>query len=306
MPRTVLLIAAAATIIFGWPDRTQADWVAGRDLAANEQPDGSQELINPNPTVPGWSYGYRSSAIGAGLTLFSAASGHHSNDSFGYTSWDGWYRTSPDGPDVLVNASGSPISRFISPNSLAPLNPLEINMHPGQDLSVSVIRWTSPAGGSFQIDAHWRDLDTVTFGGSDDGFAADIVVNGISVFHQNVNNGGSTLTNPTLSLNFGDLVDFVTAARGFYGGDSTAFDVTIVPGVGDFNLNGKVDAADYVVWRKNNGTQADYNLWRSHFGQTAGSGSSTVANVPVPEPATIALLITGILAMCFRWRVIVS
>ena len=45
--------------------------------------------------------------------------------------------------------------------------------------------------------------------------------------------------------------------------------------LGDDNLDGVVDAADYVVWRRGLGTiynQADYNVWRTHFGQTAGSG----------------------------------
>jgi hypothetical protein len=69
------------------------------------------------------------------------------------------------------------------------------------------------------------------------------------------------------------------------------------PGIiGDFNDDGTVDAADYVVWRKHNGTttvlpndntpglvsSADYDDWRAHFGMTAGSGSSAMA---VPEPA---------------------
>jgi hypothetical protein len=54
--------------------------------------------------------------------------------------------------------------------------------------------------------------------------------------------------------------------------------------VGDFNLDGSVDAADVVVWRETEGSttdlradgnvdhrvdQADYDLWKSHFGQTA-------------------------------------
>ena len=45
---------------------------------------------------------------------------------------------------------------------------------------------------------------------------------------------------------------------------------------GDFNEDGVVDAADYVVWRKGLGTtytQKDYDTWRAHFGQTAGIGS---------------------------------
>jgi T5SS/PEP-CTERM-associated repeat protein len=67
---------------------------------------------------------------------------------------------------------------------------------------------------------------------------------------------------------------------------------------GDFNSNGVVDAADYVVWRKTNGTQVAYDSWRSHFGQAAGSGSGTVSNAAVPEPSALVLLILG----CAGWR----
>jgi len=75
---------------------------------------------------------------------------------------------------------------------------------------------------------------------------------------------------------------------------------------GDYNSDGKVDAADYVVWRKTDGTQAGYNTWRSNFGATAGSGSGAAANTAVPEPAALVMLIVGILAMCFRRRATVS
>lgn len=73
---------------------------------------------------------------------------------------------------------------------------------------------------------------------------------------------------------------------------------------GDFNFNGVVDAADYVLRRKGLGTvytQDDYNIWRAHFGQTAGSGSGDSA--VVPEPATLATLISaaaGIRLLCRR------
>ncbi len=86
--------------------------------------------------------------------------------------------------------------------------------------------------------------------------------------------------------------------------------ITVVstPLPGDYNDNGIVDAADYVVWRKNNGTQSDYNIWRTHFGQTAGSGAALPSAEPlsaaVPEPATLVLLLVGMAAVLTkRWSV---
>jgi uncharacterized protein (TIGR03790 family) len=38
---------------------------------------------------------------------------------------------------------------------------------------------------------------------------------------------------------------------------------------GDYNDDGFVDSADYVVWRKTNDSQDEYETWRAHFGQTA-------------------------------------
>ena len=82
-----------------------------------------------------------------------------------------------------------------------------------------------------------------------------------------------------------------------YGPTSGATSLTISVGLkGDFNGNGVVDAADYVVWRKTSGTPAQYTLWRSRFGTTAsgsgsGSGSSSsVSSAAVPEPGALALL----------------
>jgi hypothetical protein len=73
---------------------------------------------------------------------------------------------------------------------------------------------------------------------------------------------------------------------------------------GDFNNDGKVDAADYVMWAKNNGTNnalpndnglgtpigsAHYDLWRANFGNPPGSGSGLAA-ASVPEPMSWLLL----------------
>ena len=58
---------------------------------------------------------------------------------------------------------------------------------------------------------------------------------------------------------------------------------------GDFNGDNKVDAADYVVWRKTDGTQPGYDLWRTNFGRTSGSGASLMAGAAVPEHSTMLL-----------------
>jgi hypothetical protein len=83
---------------------------------------------------------------------------------------------------------------------------------------------------------------------------------------------------------------------------------------GDFNGDGVVDAADYVVWRDtlgetgtglaadgngNNQIDAgDFDVWRANFGQTAGSGAGATANAAVPEPSTLLLLTFAAAGWC--------
>jgi hypothetical protein len=78
---------------------------------------------------------------------------------------------------------------------------------------------------------------------------------------------------------------------------------------GDFNNDGIVDAADYVVWRTGLGTayaQNDYGVWRAHFGASLGpaSGAARPSAAPlsatVPEPGSIIMLFTGILVILSR------
>jgi probable HAF family extracellular repeat protein len=90
---------------------------------------------------------------------------------------------------------------------------------------------------------------------------------------------------------------------GIRNGNAEAF-IAVIPQsslLGDFNNDGNVDAADYVVWRKSLGTQADYDSWRTHFGESIGSGSdgyplgdsADPLSAAVPEPAALGLLFIG-------------
>jgi hypothetical protein len=64
---------------------------------------------------------------------------------------------------------------------------------------------------------------------------------------------------------------------------------------GDYNENGLVDAADYVLWRKNGGTLEEYNTWRAHFGQPSPSDAADPVLAGVPEPALMTLAACAVL-----------
>lgn len=81
--------------------------------------------------------------------------------------------------------------------------------------------------------------------------------------------------------------------------------LSVVPLPGDFDNNGVVDMADYVVWRHGLGTtytQNDYDVWRTHFGTTSGGGSQLAdgQSAAVPEPSLAMLL--GAAAAAGFWR----
>jgi hypothetical protein len=105
------------------------------------------------------------------------------------------------------------------------------------------------------------------------------------------------------------------AGDGPYGSNSS-FNLKIsAAGVaGDYNGNGAVDAADYVLWRKGGPLQnevdspgvvnaADYSAWRTRFGNTSGSGA-VLEITSVPEAASVTLLIFGLLTtpLCHHRR----
>jgi hypothetical protein len=77
--------------------------------------------------------------------------------------------------------------------------------------------------------------------------------------------------------------------------------------VGDFNLDGSVDAADYVVWRNTgiHGAQG-YDEWRANLGKSTtgfglGAASSELVG-QVPEPRSWIILTTSLLLVQMGFR----
>jgi hypothetical protein len=87
------------------------------------------------------------------------------------------------------------------------------------------------------------------------------------------------------------------------------------PLTGDFNQDGQVDAADYVIWRRTVGSttnlaadanlngvidNGDYALWRANFGKTSAGGAGASVSLAVPEPACCAIMLMTLLIVLAR------
>ena len=118
---------------------------------------------------------------------------------------------------------------------------------------------------------------------------------------------------PDATIYFVDLLDLLSGFKepvaSYVAAEiHTLTPVDLPPVPGDYNANGAVDAADYVVWSGNFGLPSgarssqgdgngdgdvdggDFLIWQRNFGQTAGSGAGVNAHAAVPEPATLVLL----------------
>jgi hypothetical protein len=173
----------------------------------------------------------------------------------------------------------------------------------------------------------------IEIGGPDNDQSDHVVVNGLARLGETLKvslaDFGEGIYSPQLGEVFGFLVsagtdgmfdhyDFPDLAPGLKWsiapGDATTFRAVVAATTilaGDYNNDGTVDAADYVVWRKNEGTDnvlpnnplggtigaTRYDQWRTHFGQTTGGASVTAGLPVVPEPATTVLRLIGATAL---------
>ncbi len=118
---------------------------------------------------------------------------------------------------------------------------------------------------------------------------------------------GSSWIIATYTGSLTGIFDNITAGYSVDYGTGTNSLVTlnlIPPGTpGDYNNDGKVDAADYILWRNGGPLQndstpgvqdGDYDVWTANFGNPPGNGSGSSVGA-VPEPSTIALVGLGMI-----------
>jgi hypothetical protein len=83
----------------------------------------------------------------------------------------------------------------------------------------------------------------------------------------------------------------------------------------DYNGDQRVNAADYVTWRKDptnpafGGDPAGYNTWRQHFGEGIPGSGPSLGPEAVPEPSTsvlVGLAVMGLFSTrrrsLYRWN----
>jgi hypothetical protein len=95
--------------------------------------------------------------------------------------------------------------------------------------------------------------------------------------------------------------------------DDLSLDLEVAGVPGDYNNNGTVDAADYVLWRDGGALQnevetpgqntpEDFTAWRARFGRTSGAASSLASAAAVPEPAGVVLALIACIGLAASRR----
>lgn len=99
--------------------------------------------------------------------------------------------------------------------------------------------------------------------------------------------------------------------------NGTIYLVTNSVGVpGDFNADGTVNAADFLIWQRGVGSsnsksgadanrdglvnELDLEVWQQHYGESYGNANSSLASIP--EPGSVALTLTFVLLFIGRRR----
>ncbi|HEX5470284.1 MAG TPA: peptidylprolyl isomerase, partial [Lacipirellulaceae bacterium] len=140
----------------------------------------------------------------------------------------------------------------------------------------------------------------------------------IAGFTPSLGNSFTVLTAPSIVLNFSSFnLPQLTIPGAVWHENLSSTSIAMSLDYADYNHDGVVDAADYIVWRKmlnqtvtshtgadgdgdGHITAADFIYLKNHYGDTSGgahgSGAGSLVNLGVPEPASASMaLFAGLL-----------
>ncbi|MBW3623260.1 MAG: Ig-like domain-containing protein [Armatimonadetes bacterium] len=175
-----------------------------------------------NPNGP-WTYG-QIAAAGAAFQPYTTGG----KTAEGLDSWN-----SPDLGGASASVVYNATSQTIRCNcGTATYQPGDLVLHPGNTGASSVVRWTAPAAGTFDLDALFTGYDH----GSAPTTDVHVLHNGTSIYDGNVFGYLHTvgITRKTVTVQAGDTLDFVVGwgSNGNYNYDSTRLQVSLMPSVG--------------------------------------------------------------------------
>ena len=205
MKLTAKNIALAVAISVSCAPRIAQSFNAADEFSATNNPTGV------------WRYGFESS-LGGSFTLYDAPT------KLGVI--DSWSESSVGGlPDVTHNGTNS--VAFAS--ATAVYQPNQLALHPGLSGQFSILRFTAPSAGDYQISATFSGIDTQTTTTD-----VHVLLDSSSIFDSSVNldgHGNSVSFSTMVSLAVGDSIDFAVGIGddGSPGFDTTALAATIVP-----------------------------------------------------------------------------
>jgi hypothetical protein len=188
--------------------------------------------------------------------------------------------------------------------------------------------WTlTPASGHeidfFNVSGNWQRSNTgptaYSLRTSADGFAADVASGAITGASSAAGYSIdlSTLQNITTPIELRLYAWGGSNVSGTFSINDFVFDGAVNPTettgttlAGDYNGDNIVDAADYTVWRDNEGQfmslvnetatlgvvdAADYDEWKGNFGAVGiGAGGGSLNAIAVPEPGVLGLCLVAI------------
>jgi len=192
---------------------------------------------NPNGV---WSYGY-SDTLGSAFVFDD----ENLQESHGLYVWRS-AALDPNGPNFAFNPTANPIT-ISGPTDLMIWNPYQLSMSEGSGGQYSVLRFTPPESGAYQVQGAFSSVDKY-YGAKTD---VHLLLNGTSFFDSIVYGIDSVMSfNQTLQLNAGDTVDFAVGLGDYgWGWDTTGLRATITT-VPEPTVFGLLTAGLLLVYRR--------------------------------------------------------